>query len=177
MTGEDEDDKQKILKGIAFQYNRSNILEVLATETTRLAETPLCKFIPFREDCETDPLLLHPYKLSALNDDLPLNRPPLLALFTLNRKYVQRLTRSEQFFLKQLGDHRNRTSYPEELPEYKVYSQIFSEKFYKKAVKRNHIKAPEPSSFVHKRFDTDVEDDMLLPFIKSEPSSDSQHKY
>jgi len=26
MTGEDEDDKQKILKGIAFQYNRSNIL-------------------------------------------------------------------------------------------------------------------------------------------------------
>jgi hypothetical protein len=30
----------------------------------------------------------------------------------MTRKYVQRLTRSEQFFLKQLEYYRNKTSYP-----------------------------------------------------------------
>lgn len=83
-----------MLRGISFQYNGSSIVEVLAEESARLAETPLNKFIPFRDEVDSDPLLLHPYKISALTDDRPLNRPPLIALFTMNRKYVQRLTRS-----------------------------------------------------------------------------------
>lgn len=93
MALEDEDEKQRILKDVRFELDSLNIIETLAKESVDLSNTPLSRFIPFREECETDPLLLHPYKISALTDDRSLNRPPLVALFNLNRKYVQRLTR------------------------------------------------------------------------------------
>jgi len=36
------------MKGVNFKYNQTNILELLASETARLADTPLNKLIPFR---------------------------------------------------------------------------------------------------------------------------------
>lgn len=43
-------------------------------------------------------------------------------------------------------------------------------------MRRNHTKPPEPAS-LHRRFDTDTEDDILLPLIKSDTSEGSTRKF
>lgn len=70
---------------------------------------------------------------------------------------MQRLTKSDQFFKGELHNYRSVMKNDDAYPEYQMYSQIFSEKFYKKTIKRNNVSKKLPI-LTDKQYETDGEE-------------------